>query len=403
MTASLRQSLSPCLRAVGAAIVAFICTLIFSPPASAIVPASGVHPREIVVGSLLDLSGPLSQEGIAIRNGLTMAFAEINKKGGINGRRITLAVEDTAYDPARAREAASALLAKRVFAILCSNGTPPVTATMPMVLAQGILHLFPFTSPDDTYVASQPLEFAIALPVAQQIRTGLNAILDMRGALKVGILYRGDAFGRAALAGTEDALAARHLQITAAESYAPGARDFAHELLQLRRAGAELVVIGAVAQETFAALKQAHARGWYPVFLCPEACYVPEVATLGGRAVSGLYAVATTPIPYPDAKDAALRDWVRNYESQFATVASAQAFRAYLDARLFAEALRRSGPNPTQRHFARVLEAMPAWRDPQFGGVPVNYSADDHLGLQSGFLAQIRDGRWISLIPQPRN
>ena len=88
---------------------------------------------------------------------------------------------------------------------------------------------------------------------------------------------------------------------------------------------------------------------------------------------------------------------VRRYEQRFGTVASAQAFRAYLDARLFAEAVRRAGPDPSQKHVARVLELMSPWKDPDYGGVPVVFTPRDHVGLRTGFLAQVRNGRWTTL------
>ena len=112
--------------------------------------------------------------------------------------------------------------------------------------------------------------------------------------------------------------------------------------------------------------------------------------------MAGLYAVATTPIPYPNDADPALRAWVKRYENRFHTVASAEALRAYLDARLFGEVLRRVGPNLTRARFARILEAMPPWRDPTYGGVAVDFTARDHLGFHGGFLAQARGGRWIN-------
>lgn len=363
--------------------------------AASVVPAPGVSAHAIVVASLLDLSGPLAGEGQAIKNGLSMAFDEINKKGGINGRKIELKVEDTGYDPLKARNEAEKLIGEGVFAVLCSNGTPPVSASMPVFLNHGVLHLFPITAADTTYVPSQPLEFALDQPVKAQIREGLATLLAERGELKVGVLARNDTFGHEAVAGAEAALAARGQHITETALFQPGSRDFSAALKKLRRAGAELVVVGAVAQDAIDAIKQAHLRGWYPVFLCPQACYHPEAATLGGRTLSGLYAVATTPIPYPG--DAELRDWVRNYEAQYATVASAQGLRAYLDGRLFAEALSRSGPHPTQRYFARVLENMPPWRDPVYGGLPIDFTARDHLGLHASYLAQVRGGRWVLL------
>jgi branched-chain amino acid transport system substrate-binding protein len=355
-------------------------------------------PSDIVIGTHMDLTGPLSELGIAVRNGLITAFDEANAEGGINGRKLRLVALDDGYSARKAVAATKTLLHRdHIFAMLCPVGTPPVAATMPMVVNSGILHLFPFTSADDTYVPMQALEFAIDLPAAQQISIGVRSIAQARGSLKVGVLYRNDALGQAALKGVTGELARHGLHPVATAAFAPGAVNFLPALQALREGGSEFVVIGAVAQEAITAMQQAAAQGWFPVFLCGSACYVPELPTLGGRAVSGLYVVATTPIPYPDDKDAKLRDWVRRYERRFGTVASADAFRAYLDARMFAESLRRAGPNPTERHVAHVLEAMSPWKDSQFGGIPILFTPRDHVGFRTGFLAQVRNGRWATL------
>ncbi len=361
-------------------------------------PAAQYSASDIVIGTHLDLSGPLSELGTAVRNGLVTAFDEANAGGGIHGRRLRLIAADDGYSARKAVSVTKVLLKRnRIFAMLCPVGTPPVAATMAQVLNSGTLHLFPFTSADDTYVPMQMLEFAIDLPAARQIATGVRAITDARGALKVGVLYRSDALGQAALKGATAELARHGLHVVESVAFAPGAVNFSAALASLRDASAELVVIGGVAQEAIIAMQQAGAQSWFPVFLCGTACYVPELPTLGGHAVSGLYVVATTPIPYPDDQDAKLRAWVRRYERRFGTVASAAAFRAYLDARVFAEALRRAGPNLTQRHVARTLEAMSPWKDPQFSGVPILFTPHDHVGFHTGFLAQVRNGRWTTL------
>ncbi|MGB8363409.1 MAG: ABC transporter substrate-binding protein [Rhizomicrobium sp.] len=361
-------------------------------------PAPGISSSEIVIGTHLDLTGPLSELGTAVRNGLVTAFDEVNAGGGIHGRKLRLIAADDGYSARKAVGVTRVLLRRdHIFAMLCPVGTPPVAATMPLVLNSGILHLFPFASADDTYVPKQMLEFAIDLPAAQQIAIGVRAVTEARGALKVGVLYRSDALGQAALKGATAALARDGLYPAATAAFAPGTVNFSAALTSLRDAGSEFVVIGGVAQEAIKVMQQAAAQSWFPVFLCGMACYVPELPTLGGRAVSGLYAVATTPIPYPDDKDARLRTWVRRYERRFGTVASAAALRAYLDARMFAEALRRAGANPSERRVARTLEAMSPWKDPEFGGIPILFTPHDHIGFRTGFLAQVRDGRWTTL------
>jgi branched-chain amino acid transport system substrate-binding protein len=361
-------------------------------------PENVAAPKDIVVGTHADLSGPLAQLGTAVRNGLVTAFDEINASGGVNGRKIHLIVADNGYNPRKAMSIVKNFIDRdHVFAVLCPVGTPPIAKTMPLVLNSGTLHLFPFASVDETYVPQQSLEFAIDLPATQQIAVGLRAILAERGSLKVGVLYRSDALGQAVLKGATDELTAQGARPIGVASYRPGDLDFAAALANLREAGAELVVLGSLPQEAIFAMQQAAAQNWFPTFLCDAACYVPELPPLGGRAVAGLYTVATTPIPYPDDKDAKLRAWVRRYEQRFGTVASQQAFRAYLDARVFAEALRRSGPDATPRRVARVLELMSPWKDPDYGGIAVVFAPHDHVGFHTGFLAQVRNGRWTTL------
>ena len=355
-------------------------------------------PKEIAVGTHVDLSGPLAPLGTAVRNGLTTAFAEINAKGGVNGRKLRLIVADNGYSPRKAVGIVNTFLNRdQVYAVLCPVGTPPVAKTMPLVLNSHTLHLFPFASVEETYVPMQPLEFAVDLPAAQQIAVGLRAILAERGPLKVGVLYRSDTLGQAVLNGANDALAAQSTRPVGVESFRPGEQNFTAALASLHAAGAELVVMGAVPQEAITAMQQASAQNWLPNFLCDQACYVPELPPLGGRAVVGLYAVATTPIPYPDDRDAKLRAWVRRYEQRFGTVASAPAFRAYLDARMFAEAVRRTGDEPTEHRIGRQLELMSPWKDPDYGGIPVVFTPHDHVGFHTGFLAQVRNGRWATL------
>lgn len=381
---------------LAAAILALGLTAAAAPPAT--------HPGDIVVGTHLDLSGPLSSFGNAVRNGIVMAFDQTNAQGGVAGRKLRLIALDDGFNPRRALSATKTLLYRdHVLAILCPVGTQTVAKTMPLVLNNGTLHLFPFASTDETYVPLQPLEFAVDLPAAKETALGLAALLQSRGPLKVGVLYRNDTLGQAVLKGAT-AEAAKHDMLAKTSAFEPGTADFREALSSLRDGGAEVVVIGGVAQEAITIMQQAAAQSWFPVFLCNDACYVPELPTLGGRAVSGLYAVAAAPVPYPDDADPRLRAWVRRYEERFGTVASAQAFRAFLDARLFVQALRRASPNLSPRRVARALETLSPWVDPDFGGIALQFTSRDHVGFRSGFLAQVRDGRWTRLtgpLPAP--
>ena len=49
---------------------------------------------EIKIGVAEALSGPAAKYGSAIKNGFNLAADNINAKGGINGDKITLIIED---------------------------------------------------------------------------------------------------------------------------------------------------------------------------------------------------------------------------------------------------------------------------------------------------------------------
>jgi branched-chain amino acid transport system substrate-binding protein len=365
-------------------------------PSLAQTAAQGVLPNEIVVGTHVDLSGPLKPWGAAVRNGLTMAIEESNKAGSINQRNVRLVVRDDAYDPAKAAVAARALAEQdRVFAILSPLGAPTSKAAMNQALSRGVLYLFPLTANEEAFLPLEPLKFAVSPTHTMEVQEGLRRMLNGRGRLRTGLLATADAFGRAVKQGVENELQRHHLNLVAEVNFAPGETEFETSLEQLRAQGTQFVVLGAEAEEAIAIMRAAAEIHWRPMFLCSSACYAPEFATLAGPDGEGLYSVGQSPIPYPE--DAKLGAWATRYEARFSSVATVQALTAYRHARLFLAALRQAGPQPTQAGFARLLETRGAWTDPALGGLPIEFTPSDHLGSHNSLLAQIRRGRWVVL------
>ncbi len=358
--------------------------------------AQGVLPKEIVIGSHADLSGPLKPWGAAVRNGLTLAIEEANQAGGINGRKVRLIVRDDAYDPAKAAEAARTLAEQdRVFAIVSPLGTPTAKAAMDQALLGGVLYLFPLTASEEAFLPPDPLKFALTPSHTMEVQEGLRRILNSRGSLKTSVLASADAFGREVKQGVENELQRRGRGLVAEATFGPEDTEFEMPLERLRAQATELVVLGTDAQQALAVMRAAAAIRWRPIFLCSSACYASEFATLGGADVEGLYGVGQIAIPYAD--DPKLGVWARRFEARFSSVATVQALTAYRNARLFLAALRQAGPQPSQAGFARLLERRGTWTDPVLGGLPVEFTKADHLGSHSSLLAQIRRGRWVVL------
>src|SRR6185503_15713653 len=157
-----------------AATAAAMLALLPSGGASAQAGAQGVLTHELVIGTHVDLSGPLSPWGKAVRNGLNMAIDEANAAGGINGRKIKLIVRDDGYNSARAAAAVRELVVQdRVFAILSPLGTPTVNASMKEALSRGALYLFPLSASADSFAPLDALKFALTPSHELEIQEGL--------------------------------------------------------------------------------------------------------------------------------------------------------------------------------------------------------------------------------------
>ncbi|MCD5406165.1 MAG: ABC transporter substrate-binding protein, partial [Desulfotomaculum sp.] len=69
-----------------------------------------VEEEVIKIGCVLSMSGALGAMGIKMADAVTMAVAEINAAGGINGKQIELIIEDDATDAVQALAAVRKLV-----------------------------------------------------------------------------------------------------------------------------------------------------------------------------------------------------------------------------------------------------------------------------------------------------
>src|SRR5579862_1613685 len=79
---------------------ALCCLLLLAAPAQA--EEVGVAADRILFGQAAAMSGPSSTLGVKMRQGILAAFAEVNAKGGVHGRKLELISRDDGYDPDRA-------------------------------------------------------------------------------------------------------------------------------------------------------------------------------------------------------------------------------------------------------------------------------------------------------------
>lgn len=360
--------------------------------------ARGITKDEIVVGTIQDLSGPLVSLGKPIQNGMIMRVERANAAGGVNGRKIRLLVEDSGYDPKKGVLAAQKLITSdKVFAMLGNLGSVVSLSTMPLLLKNSVVSFLPITAHRGNFEPLNKYKFAISTPYTTSTELGVLEMIRRGGHKKVGIIYQDDEYGLEVLRGAEEALKSLNMTLAEKTSYKRGATEFASQMQRLKAADVDLIVMGTIVRETIGAMATARKLGYSGAFFGSQAAYMPVVASAGGAAVEGLWAVHETPTPYRDdpGNPKLLNEWMDEYKARFNEDPDLWSVNGFLIVDIFVKAMEAAGPDLTTDSFIAAMNSMVYPRS-YFGNPEFSWTADRRLGNNQVRLALIRNGRWSS-------
>ena len=354
----------------------------------------GVSKTEITLGSIQDLSGPIAGFGKQARLGMLLRVDEINEQGGINGRKLKLIVEDSAYDPKKAVLAAQKLVNQdKIFMMVGHIGTAQNLAAMPVQFEKNVINFFPITAAREMYEPFHKLKYSFAATYYDQMRNAAPKLAKEKGAKKVCTMYQDDEFGLEVMRGAEAGLKTIGLEFAEKTSYKRGATDFSSQVAKMKAAGCEMVVLGTIIRETIGAIGESRKTGFSPIFLGSSAAYTDLIHKLGGPAMNGLYATMTVQNPYLDEASQPIRFWANKYKTKFNEDPTVFSVYGYNIIDIFAKAAQKAGPSLTTESFIKVMDTMSIPPD-MFGSAPASFSPTKRLGSDASRLSQITDGKW---------
>lgn len=162
---------------------------------------------EIVIGTSLDLSKGMSVFGKQIAKGLELVINDVNKKGGIRGKKINLIVLDDEYVPQLARANVEKLLRDfRTNVLLSPSGSATLEGYIDLVKEGKVLVAFTdsgapiFRVPDLTNI----IHFRSSYVDATNVLT--KYAINELNVKKIAFFYQNDAYGQGALEGARKAL-----------------------------------------------------------------------------------------------------------------------------------------------------------------------------------------------------
>lgn len=351
---------------------------------------------EVVIGTVLDLSGPGAAEGKEARDALLVEIERANRAGGgIAGRGIVLLGVDTGGRPAQAAEAVQALAREQeAAAVIGPAGIPEARAAAREAGRQQI-PLLTLTAPEELFEPARPWVFSTAVPASLGARAILSHMTAV-GATRMALLGAGDAQGAEGRSQLSALAPQAGISLLMNEAYRADEHNFLPFLHQARVRGVEAFVHwgGPAAQLALVRARMALDLG-VPVYFGTALGSALDLKEAGRAAEGVVFPAARVPAAGILPSDApGLRElaefreaFIRRHRRPPEGVAgfAADAFR------LLVSAMRAAGPSRT-----RIPKYLVDTR--RYTGLTgrFDFSETDHNGLgpDSLVMVRIKGGKW---------
>src|SRR5262249_2699117 len=181
-----------------------------------LVPAGDAQ-APIKIGVIQPLSGPVAASGNYVRMGAEIARDWINARGGVNGRKVELVIEDNKSDPKEAASAAEKLIVRdKGPAIMGAWGSSMTLAAMPKLEGDGVPMIVETSSAATITKRGNPWIFRIS-PPSEMEALGLEQYLDKLAVKRADFLAVNTDWGRGAVTAFGDMLKKKGAAVGAAE------------------------------------------------------------------------------------------------------------------------------------------------------------------------------------------
>lgn len=379
-------------------IVSYLVLLLIIPfAATGLYAEVGVTESSVLVGCSNSFSGPLVYPGTQlVNNGLEAYFAYVNEKGGVHGRKILSQYYDDGYKPQNAVANTKRLVEQdKVFAILSSQGTGAVMATVKYLTQNKVPLLFPFQG---VPIIGKKTIFTSFVPYPTQAEIVVKWLVEEKKFKRIGILYQDDKYGYTFRDPGQKMLKSKGLDWIAAESYKRGAVDLSAQIAKLKKANLDACLLVCTPPPGAAALREAHKQGMKKTKLISSGPLTDEkYILLSGGVGEGVWGLSLWPDPVNSALPAMkkYREIVAKYGKDKDKKPNRYSLYGYFYAMLFVEGLEKAGKDLTRNSYIAALEGIKNWEN----GItpPVSFSPNDHLAQETGFMVEVKNNVFVSI------
>ncbi|MGH9857877.1 MAG: ABC transporter substrate-binding protein, partial [Acidobacteriota bacterium] len=338
------------------------------------------------IGEYGSLTGTTATFGISTRNGIDLAIDEVNKAGGILGKKVRVIVEDDQGKPEEAQTVVTKLINKdRVVAVLGEVASSRSLAAAPVCQNNRIPMITPSsTNPKVTQIGDyifrvcfiDPFQgFVMAKFASQSLKIKNVAVLrDIKNDYSVGLA---DVF--------VENFKKMGGNIVADQSYSEGDTDFSAQLTSIRATNPQAIFVPGYYTEVGLIGRQARKLGLTIPLMGGDGWDSPKLWEIGGEALNDCYYSNHYSVEDPNP---AIQKFVADYQKRFGQVPDALAALGYDAARILFHAFRTAGGTDP----AKVRDVIAQTKD--FAGVTGSITIDGNRNaVKPAVVLRVKNGK----------
>lgn len=354
---------------------------------------SGGAAQTIKVGTLFSVTGPAANVGDKMRKGIELAIDQINRQGGIDGKKIEWTFYDPAGDTATAVSQTRKLLTGDRVDVVVGGGSASGIALAMQQLTEPAKKLFMATEGARDIVqpeAEHPLTFKATFNDTAVIKKIVEYWKANR-VTRVAMLPDTTGFGQSALEVARQELPAAGITLDAV-SFEPGTSDFTPTLSKLAAGRPQAYLAWTTDSSGVAFIKNARTLvGDGSALIQHGHGFVDDryMQQAGSASVGTVLASPKLPIhdllPDSDPQKKAISAFVAAYQAKYHEQPNVYAGQAYDAMMVTAAAIRKAGTTDGPK-LAKALETL----GEHVGVTGVfHYTSQDHSGLGADGVAMI--------------
>jgi len=320
------------------------------------------------------------------------AVTEINKAGGINGKKLEMIVLDTQADPQLGIQMTNRLVSVDKVPVFITAWSSVVKAVAPIANDNRVVELsIGASSPD---IAKLGDYVYTTFPLADiDITAVANYAATSMGKKKAAVIYINNETGIVPAEVYQKVFKAAGGQIVAVETYDPKATDFTGMLLKVRAANPDMIHLQGLVSDIPQVIAQMRQLGLTQPVSSYSAAFNPKLIQQLGAAAEGVIATSLAPGVEDSGK---VKDYVARWQKEVGREPNGLPYTLYLyDAPYLVAAVFKALDDKkmpvTGENFRKEFLAAQSFTLPLTGKTTIGA---DHTVVKPVYLMEVKGGKW---------